>query len=380
MLVMPSLRDCCRRTSFDGFNELPELKHFEAVFQQHEAKGPASASKPDGGIYLTPEEARHVAMSYRCEQIKTELEYNPMDPAFMRSTWCTQLRYSESRLSFILPTAVRTCPYMPARMHVAHSDLISTYGRYLNCVILSTLQFLIGDDLEAMKRWIESEHSNAKKTNIEFVQQSIPSESQERYLPQIQKYFQPLYLKEHGPESEFTYIARVGDDDPRVALRGQAKVNAKKKIPFRTIIGPFTGRVMTETEYDNKVKGASLLEYQNHERYSYNFTCELPGNDSLVLDPYPNYGGQLMVINDYRKAPLPTDAEDPATSKEPMAKKQKRALRLKANVIFIEITYKGWPYLVGKILFFLFLRAHYTLLLSCPLALICSYTIIVRGC
>lgn len=88
---MPSLRDCCRRTSFDGFNELPELKHFEAVFQQHEAKGPASASKPDGGIYLTPEEARHVAMSYRCEQIKTELEYNPMDPAFMRSTCDTSL-------------------------------------------------------------------------------------------------------------------------------------------------------------------------------------------------------------------------------------------------------------------------------------------------
>lgn len=58
------------------------------------------------------------------------------------------------------------------------------------------------------------------------------------------------------------------------------------------------------------------------------------------MDPYPKTGNECMAINDYRLNPLHLPVDDKTRAKKQLCGKNSKL----PNVNFVEVLYKGWPY------------------------------------
>jgi hypothetical protein len=162
-------------------------------------------------------------------------------------------------------------------------------------------------------------------------------------------------------------VQEITDEDDRVELRGQSKAVAEVVITRSTVLGPFAGELMTETEFDKKY-GASIVAQYQHDRYTYQFThqakedggdeedtegeheeeseeSEDEEEDGMLLDPFLHFGNEAMAINDPKKMATETSTNNNGGN----ARKRKRVgtkkgNRPRANCAWVEVSHKGFPY------------------------------------
>lgn len=123
-------------------------------------------------------------------------------------------------------------------------------------------------------------------------------------------------------------IAPVGDDDPRVGLRGQSKAVAKRPLDTHQVLGVYYGRTMLEREYED-MHSSSPATLHSHERYAFSFECK--GVD-CVIDALDRGNFHLMAINDARRAPHASRARGLSASE-----------RSAVNVTFRAALLDGFP-------------------------------------
>lgn len=143
-----------------------------------------------------------------------------------------------------------------------------------------------------------------------------------------------------------TRLAQVPDSDEREALRGQATLYAEKEFKPWDIIGAYTGRVMTTEvrrgltpvqlvpgspssclwqELSSETSSLLMLNKMNDYTFQFKTKIQLGGEEvDIVMCPYPTYGNASMAINDGKR-------DDPSGKK--------------VNCGWMEMQYKGWPYI-----------------------------------
>ena len=149
------------------------------------------------------------------------------------------------------------------------------------------------------------------------------------YTPETPYFYLLQNLKEffrspwHGMPG--TRVAKVPDDDPRQALHGQATVYAEKDFKPWDIIGGYTGRVMTTEELSSENTSLLMLNKMNDYTFQFKTQIQVGGEEvDIVMCPYPTYGNMSMAINDGKR-------DDPTGKK--------------VNCGWMEMQYKGWPYI-----------------------------------
>ena len=166
-----------------------------------------------------------------------------------------------------------------------------------------------------------------------------------------------------------TQVRKIPSDDPRVALRGEFGLFAGRNIKRGEVLGPYAGSLRTEREYAHKYSFVPELfardaySYRFSERASHPWTVLGPqggqvlahsttsdsallgecwskdtsvfSDDHLLVDAYTS-GNRFVFVNDYRRNPFKSVDEH---------KEEEQELR-EPNVSFLEVMYKGWPYVL----------------------------------
>jgi hypothetical protein len=166
-----------------------------------------------------------------------------------------------------------------------------------------------------------------------------------------------------------TQVRKIPSDDPRVALRGEFGLFAGRNVKRGEVLGPYAGSLRTEREYAHKYSFVPELfardaySYRFSERASHPWTVLGPqggqvlahsttsdsallgecwskdtsvfSDDHLLVDAYTS-GNRFVFVNDYRRNPFKSVDEQ---------KEEEQELR-EPNVSFLEVMYKGWPYVL----------------------------------
>ena len=132
----------------------------------------------------------------------------------------------------------------------------------------------------------------------------------------VEQFFQaPFY------DSPGTRLEAVSMDDAREELRGEATVYADRDFGLWEIIGAYTGRIMTDEELATESKSLLMLNKRNDYIFAMKTRVTIDGDEEqLLVCPYPTYGNEMMAINDGK-----LDGK-------------------KVNCGWMEVLYRGWPY------------------------------------
>jgi hypothetical protein len=164
---------------------------------------------------------------------------------------------------------------------------------------------------------------------------SDPTDHALHFQEQLLRFFEPPTdeLGFNPARLQNVEVVQVPNNDRREALRGHSMVVATADIPYRTVIGCFTGLVSFEKEADQRFKG-SFLDINRRNEYAYNFTNtavakQLSEDDDIVIDPLGEWGNEAAAIND------PSGGEQQRGSKG----------KVEANCEFMEVSFRGFLYL-----------------------------------
>lgn len=137
------------------------------------------------------------------------------------------------------------------------------------------------------------------------------------YLHQnLRRFFQNPWFDMPG-----TSLRAVPRDDPREGLRGEATVFASRTFQPWEVLAAYSGRVMTEENLGQAF--SSLLMRTRIDDYVMQMRTKVKVEGQLVellICPYPTLGNETMAINDGKQD------------------------NKKVNCGWMEVLYRGWPY------------------------------------
>jgi hypothetical protein len=191
------------------------------------------------------------------------------------------------------------------------------------CQLRSDQLLKLNEPLQALHRTVTSRYTSEPAYEIRHPRVVNPRRRQET-LEKVKAFFD-------SPDTSAFFnptgvaVRQIGDDDPRVGLRGQFGLFCSEPggLPAYHILGVYVGQLLTNQQYE-ELRLPLPVKLQRG-RYCYGVQV-MAGNEQLTIDSLET-GNQLMVINDCRTEPYLGDEFD----SEP-------------NVRFVEVTRNGWPH------------------------------------
>jgi hypothetical protein len=249
---------------------------------------------------------------------------------FSQVNFSQQYCYTSERMQFVVPKDAREC---------------------------KNAGFLEGAKAEVNKKW-EERCRGATPTPLTVAKWPANYESGKKTQLQsaISEFFGAVEQGrcDENPWPSLVGVKQLEDDDPRPGLGGQCGAFALKDIQPNKVLDLFRGRLWAAEDFVSAT--TSLVENMQRNSYCYDierdswapkengpqpfyYEDDLPlwfevARDNLVIDPYGEYGCELMCVNDARLDPMRTGGKKPAIAVS------------HNNASFVHAEFKGWPYVL----------------------------------